>query len=285
VEVGAVIAVHLRQNKAEDSRTRVAAITGATGAIGKAIALRLAEQQGSEVVLLCRNEEKARQAVQEIRRVTSNGKVRHEIVDVSRRASILELVERWRGPLHILVNNAAVTPRRREETREGIELQFATNVLGYFWMAQAFVEHLKQSAPARVVNVASYWAGDLDLTDLEFRGRRYSNNEAYRQSKQANRMLTVAFAERLRPFGICVYACHPGNVDSTLSNNLGFRGSDSPDEGARTPVWLAISPVGQNETGKYFEHMHEVRCPFAGDRKAVEELYRICTRYCAEKRI
>ena len=279
-----MIAAHPPQNKAKDNRRYVAAITGATGAIGKAIALRLAERQGSEVVLLCRNEEKAKRAVQEIRRVTSNDKVRHEIVDVSRRASIQDLAERWRGPLHILVNNAAVTPRRREETPEGVELQFATNVLGYFWMTQAFVEHLKQSAPARVVNVASYWAGDLDLADLEFKARRYHNNEAYRQSKQANRMLTVAFAERLKPFGIYVYACHPGNVNSTLSNNLGFRGSESPDEGARTPVWLAIGPVGKQSTGKYFEHMREVRCPFAEERRAVEELYRTCARYCAEER-
>jgi len=60
------------------------------------------------------------------------------------------------------VINAAVTPRRCEETPEGIELQFATNVMGYFWLIQAFSDRLKESVSARVVNVASYWAGNME---------------------------------------------------------------------------------------------------------------------------
>jgi retinol dehydrogenase-13 len=188
------------------------------------------------------------------------------------------MAARWKGPLHVLVNNAAVAPRRRQATPEGIELQFATNVLGYFWMIQAFREHLKRSMPARVVNVASYWAGDLDLADLEFRRRPYNNNEAYRQSKQADRMLTVAFAERLRPSGVTVNACHPGDVRSALSGNLGFGGSQTPDEGARTPTWLAIESTGGNVTGRYFEYLKEAPCPFGANRAAVEDLYRACAR-------
>jgi len=266
-------------NKIESGNHRVALVTGASGAIGKAIARGIAEDPEYEVVLLCRDEAKARQACQEIMRATENRQVRYEVVDVSRWSSIRELAKRWQGPLHVLVNNAAVTPKRREETPEGIELQFATNVLGYFWMGQTFREHLKRSAPARVVNVASQWAGDLDLTDLEFRRRRYTNGEAYRQSKQANRMLTVAFAERLKSYGVSVNTCHPGNVNSTLSNNLGFGGSESPERGAETPVWLAVSPTGQMVTGKYFDRMREVRCPFAGDRKAIEKLYETCLRF------
>jgi NAD(P)-dependent dehydrogenase (short-subunit alcohol dehydrogenase family) len=189
------------------------------------------------------------------------------------------LAERWHGPLHILVNNAAVTPRKRQETFEGIEVQFATNVLGYFWMTQAFTGHLRQSAPARVVNVASYWAGDLDLDDLEFKRRIYRNGTAYRQSKQANRMLTVALAERLRSYDISVNACHPGDVNSSLSNNLGFGGHDTPEEGAKTPVWLATSSVGQQVAGQYFEHMREVRCRFGENKQAVEALYEACLAY------
>lgn len=258
---------------------RVVLVTGASGAIGKAIARGIARHPAYGVVLLCRDEARAKQACEEIRRATGNRRVRYEVADVSRRSSIQALADRWRGPLHVLVNNAAVTPRRREETPEGIELQFATNVLGYFWMIQAFAELLKASAPARVVNVASYYAGDLDLSDLEFRRRPYSNNAAYRQSKQANRMLTVAFAERLKPLGVSVNACHPGDVSSRLSHNLGFRGSQSPEEAARTPVWLAVSPAGRTETGRFFEGMAKVRCPFAEDGQAIEELYRACRAY------
>lgn len=259
-------------------KTRVAMVTGATGAIGKAIARQIAARPGFEVVLACRDEAKAERAAKEIATVTGNRNVRYEVVDVSRKSSVEPLAARWQGPLHVLVNNAAVTPRRRQETADGLELQFATNVLGYFWMIRAFSEHLKRSTPARVVNVASYWAGDLDLTDLEFRRRPYDNNEAYRQSKQADRMLTVAFAERLTAFGVTVNACHPGDVRSTLSGNLGFGGSQTPDDGARTPTWLAIESTGGNVTGRYFEYLQEVSCPFGANRVAVEELYSGCAR-------
>jgi retinol dehydrogenase 12 len=81
--------------------------------------------------------------------------VRYEIVYFSSYSSVEALVNRWRGPLHVLINNAATSPRQRQETPEGIEVQFATNVLGYFWMTQLFSDHLKASAPARVINVAS----------------------------------------------------------------------------------------------------------------------------------
>ena len=256
----------------------VALVTGATGAIGQAIARQLAGNR-YHVVLAGRNESKARSAVEAIKQATGNPDVRYELVDVSRKTSVEALAARWRGRLDVLINNAAITPRRREETPEGIELQFATNVLGYFWMVESFRPTLHQAASARVVLVASYWAGDLDLNDLEFKRRRYNNNQAYRQSKQANRMLAVAWAERLRPQGIAVNACHPGDVNSKLSNNLGFGGSESPDEGARTPVWLATEPAGQQQTGKYFARRKEVTCQFASNKDAIEQLYQICLSY------
>lgn len=263
----------------ENLNHQVILVTGATGAIGQAIARQIAATPGYAVVLACRNAEKAKQVADQIRQTTGNQQVHYEVVDVSRPLSIGALAERWQGPLHGLINNAAITPRRREETPEGIELQFATNVLGYFWMIQAFSPHLKQSAPARVVNVASYWAGDLDLTDLEFKRRPYYNGTAYRQSKQADRMLTVTLAERLKSAGIAVNACHPGDVNSTLSNNLGFGGHQSPDEGARTPVWLMTASMGQQLTGKYFADRREVRCHFGEDQAGVEALYQACLRY------
>lgn len=262
-----------------DNGNRVVLVTGATGVIGKAVARQIAAMQGYEVVLLCRNEQKGREAVQDIKRATGNQSVRVELADVSSHASIQALASRWQGGLHVLINNAAVTPRRRQETAEGIELQLATNVLGYFWMTQAFGEMLKESAPARVINVVSYWAGDLELDDLEFKRRRYNNGTAYRQSKQANRMLTAAFAERFRPFQVTVNSCHPGDVNSALSNDLGFGGHESPDEGARTPVWIATSPVGEQETGRYFEHMREVRDRFTTNKAAMEALYAACASY------
>ena len=262
---------------------QVALVTGATGAIGEAIARGIAAKPGYEVVLLARDQAKAERAVASIKRATGNEQVRYVLADLSRQAEIEALAEAWEGPLHVLVNNAGATPREREETPEGIEKQFATNVLGYFWMTRAFSPILKESAredaPARVVNVASYYAGDLELDDLEFEQRPYDNTAAYRQSKQANRMLTVAFAERLAPHNITVNVCHPGDVNSTLSNNLGFGGSQSPEEGADTPVWLATSPAGAGRTGAYFARRRAQADPFAEDEAAIERLYQICLRY------
>ncbi len=259
--------------------SRVFLVTGATGAIGKAIARQLAEREGHQVILTGRDEARTRQASEELQRITGNDRVSYRLVDLSRQSEITALANSWEGPLHTLINNAAITPRTRQETPESIELQFATNVLGYFWMVQAFQPILARSAPARVVNVASYWAGDLDLNDLEFKTRPYRNGTAYRQSKQANRMLTAAFARRLAPLEISVNACHPGDVNSRLSNNLGFGGHESPDDGADTPVWLATNPIGQKVSGAYFENRRQSRDRFLENEQAAEALYQACLAY------
>ena len=251
-------------------------VTGATGAIGRAIARQLAASLSSVVVLVGRDERKTARATEEIRHQTGNQNVRYELADLSRLESVRALCKRLDGPVRALINNAAIAPRTRQQTPEGLELQFATNIMSYVWMTLRLRDQLRADSLPRIVNVASYWAGDLDVTDLEFKRRRYNNDTAYRQSKQANRMLTVAFSERLASDGIAVFACHPGDVNSKLSNDLGFGGSESPDQGARTPVWLATADTGLERSGRYFEHEREVRCPFARDRAAVEALYQAC---------
>ncbi|MCB9057516.1 MAG: SDR family NAD(P)-dependent oxidoreductase [Calditrichae bacterium] len=258
---------------------KTALVTGATGAIGKSIARQLAEHGDFKVVLTARDEKKAQKVTEEIIRQTGNKNVRYVMVDLSLKSAIRDFVKSWKDPLHVLINNAAVTPRQRLESAEGIELQFATNVLAYLWLTNELLEFLKQGAPTRVVNVASYYAGNLDLNDLEFKKRRYDNNSAYRQSKQANRMLTVAQAEKLKSFNITVNSCHPGDVNSQLSNNLGFGGSTPPDKGAETPVWLATNPAQEGVTGKFFSHKREADCQFSQDKAAIEKLYEICESY------
>jgi len=232
-----------------------------------------------DVIMVCRNPERAEQAAKQVTKAVAGAAVRSEIVDVSRREAIFAFASRWRGPLDVLVNNAAFAPRRRTETPEGIEMEFATNVLGYVWMMRAFEKALRASAPARVVNVASYWAGDLELDDLQFKQRAYNNDTAYRQSKQANRMLTVAFAKRWPAPELTVNACHPGDANSALSNSLGYGGSASPEQAADTPVWLATDPSVAGVTGKYFASRQMRPCEFAGDSKAVATLDEICARY------
>ncbi|HEX7509603.1 MAG TPA: SDR family NAD(P)-dependent oxidoreductase [Polyangia bacterium] len=257
---------------------RVAIVTGANGAIGQAICVGMAEQ-GYEVVMVCRNPERARQAAMQVRKAVAGAAVRTEIVDLSRREEISALALRWQGPLDVLINNAAIAPRRRTETPEGIEMELATNVLGYVWMMRAFDNPLRASAPARVVNVASYWAGDLDLDDLQFKRRTYNNDTAYRQSKQANRMLTVAFAKRWPAAEVTVNACHPGDANSTLSNSLGYGGHETPEQAADTPVWLATDPAVAGVSGKYFASRQMRPCEFAGDAKAIAALDELCARF------
>jgi NAD(P)-dependent dehydrogenase (short-subunit alcohol dehydrogenase family) len=92
-------------------------------------------------------------------------------------------------------------------------------------------------------------------------------------------MLAVAWAEKLKDAGITVNVCHPGDVNSQLSNNLGFGGSQSPDQGAETPVWLATESIGGQVSGKYFEHKRESSCQFGKDKDRVETLFGICRDY------
>lgn len=252
-------------------------VTGATGAIGEAIARNIARKPDHEVIMVIRNEQKGKRVRDEIIRSTGNEHVRYQVVNLSSKAEIFDFASQWDKPVHVLVNNAATTPRTRQETAEGIEMQWATNVLGYYWMIVAFTNHLKKAGSARIVNVASYWAGGLDLEDPEFKHRRYNNDSAYRQSKQADRMMTVAFSERLD--GVAVNACHPGDVNSSLSNDLGFGGHESPDQGAYTPVLLATTNAGLENTGKYFEHGSISTCYFSNNHQDINRLMELCSKY------
>lgn len=253
-------------------------ITGATGAIGEAIATQMAQKK-YKVILVARNEFRAIHLVELLKNETGNSHISYKLADISRKEEIASIADDWSEPVDVLINNAAVTPRNREETPEGIEMQFATNVLGYFWMIQYFLPHLKKAFVSRIVNVASYWAGNLDLDDLEFNRRHYDNDTAYRQSKQADRMLTVAFANRLKDDTITVNACHPGDVRSTLASNLGYGGHESALQGAATPVWLATSEELEGITGKYFEHRKETYCQFSSDQESINQLFDICALY------
>lgn len=254
-------------------------VTGGTGAIGQAIVQKLANDQGSHVILIARNPEKAKRTTDSIIKATGNQNISYHIADVSRKDEIFTLADNFKRHIDVLINNAAAAPKKRTETPKGIEMQFATNVLGYFWMSQAFLPHLKKSNDPRIINVASYWAGDLNLDDLEFERRRYSNGKAYRQSKQADRMLTVEFARRYKEYGITVNSCHPGDVNSTLSNDLGFGGFESAMQGAETPVLLATSSLGREHTGKYFANGQVVHDQYAQMDWEIKKLFEICESY------
>ncbi|RMD84509.1 MAG: SDR family NAD(P)-dependent oxidoreductase [Candidatus Dadabacteria bacterium] len=262
---------------AKGNAPKTCIVTGATGAIGSAICKGIAKKGGEyRLIAVCRNAAKAGKLENSLRAKYPEAEIKTELVDLSSKKEVFSFASRLKEPVSVLINNAATTPIQRLETPEGIELQFATNVLGYYWMIEALKDHLS-SAKGRVVNVASFWAGDMDIDDLEFKRRPYDNNTAYRQSKQANRMLTVFHAEKLHKSGVTVNACHPGEVNSKLANNLGFGGHESPEKGAETPLWLATTEAGSSNTGKYFEYLKMVKCRFASDKNAIQKLASICS--------
>jgi NAD(P)-dependent dehydrogenase (short-subunit alcohol dehydrogenase family) len=257
---------------------RVAFVTGATGSIGRAIAWQIGGHQHCVVIMLARDPDKARKVLKEIRLRSNNDEIYFHVIDLASKDEIIALSDAYKGPVHILVNNASITPRHRQVNHDGIEMQWATNVLGYYHMMKAFTPHLRAGTPSRIINVASYWAGGLNLDDPEFKYRHYNNDSAYRQSKQAERMLSTAFARQLTP-DITVNACHPGDVNSNLSNSLGFGGHESPDQGAATPAWLALDPSLEQQTGGYYEHLRKIPCRFSEHTEAVERLLELCASY------
>jgi NAD(P)-dependent dehydrogenase (short-subunit alcohol dehydrogenase family) len=257
---------------------KTAIITGAYGAIGKAIAKGIAREK-YQTFIIGRDKNNIEQAALEISQATKNADVYPLCIDLGSKTEIKSLAENWKTPVNLLINNAATSPRNKTETKEGIEIQWAVNVLGYFWMMEFFYPFMTNIENARIVNVASYWAGNLDLNDPEFKVRKYNNDEAYRQSKQADRMITKIYANKLAQYKISVNACHPGDVNSKLSNSFGFSGHESPEEGAETPLWLALSPGLDNVTGKYFEHKKEIEDPFIRNKKDLELLDKICHSY------
>jgi len=253
-----------------------AIVTGAYGVIGRAISEMLAEK-GWSLILIGRDKPKIEMVCHEISIQTRNNQIVPAVVDLSREEEIKAFAGNLQQQVEVLINNAGTTPPQRLQTPEGIEMQWACNVLGYMWM----MEYLQPSLikGGRIINVASFYAGNLDLTDVEFIKRRYDNDTAYRQSKQANRMLSAYFAGLFKPFEITVNSCHPGEISSKLSNNLGFFYPDPPRKGADTPVWMATDPSLQQVTGQYFQYRKNFPCQFSNNLVDLKKLYDLCKTY------
>jgi retinol dehydrogenase-13 len=207
------------------------------------------------------------------------------LCDVGERSQVKQLAASLGDtPVDILVNNAAVTPKTRAETKDGIEQQWACNVLGYHWLMQELEPNLLRCGkpPARVVNVASSYAGGLDLADPEFKRRPYDADAAYRASKQANRMLTRAWADRWPRDRIVALSCHPGVATSAVSLGLGFdmdRSAAAARAGAAEPLRLCAAPAPPELSGGYFRDGRQQECAFSADADAVRRLMGVLESY------
>ncbi len=264
-------------------------ITGPTSGVGKEMALQLAAL-GPELILGCRDAKKGEQVALEITQQYASTNVIVMQIDTSSQESIREFAREFKRKyrrLDVLINNAAISRGTlpKVDSVDGIELTFATNVVGYFLLTQELLDLLKKSAPSRLINVASTFASDLDLDDLEFDRRPFESFKAYAQSKACDRLLTWAFARRLEGTGVTVNAMTPGlvtetglyrNAETQLVERLTqYSGGRTSAQGAETAVWLASDPEMQNVSGKFFEDREELPCEFR-NKKNEEKLWHIC---------
>jgi NAD(P)-dependent dehydrogenase (short-subunit alcohol dehydrogenase family) len=263
-------------------------ITGATSGVGRETALGLGAL-GAELILACRDLKKGNQVAAEIARAGGIKPVVMKLAASSQK-SVREFAREFRRRyrrLDVLINNAAGNRGELPKINsvDGIELTFATNVLGYFLLTNELLDVLKRSAPARIVNVASTFASDLDLDDLQFETRKFESFKAYAQSKACNRMLTWALVRRLDGSDVTANAMTPGLITATgLYRNAApelvtrltqYSGGRTSAQGADTAIWLASSPELAGVTNKFFENRTERDCEFR-NKKNEEKLWSIC---------
>ncbi len=245
-------------------------VTGATDGLGKRVARELAGR-GATVLLHGRSPERLGATLEELRRETGSEKLGSYVADLSSLDEVRGLAKQVLSEhdrLDVLVNNAGIITRDREESEDGHELTFAVNHLSHFLLTGLLVPLLRGSAPARVVNVASAGQSPIDFDDPMIE-RGYDAMEAYTRSKLAQVMFTFELAGRLQHTGVTVNALHPASLMDTkmVRGTFGYTMS-TIEEGAEAVVRLAASPELEGVTGRYFDGRREGRSEPAGLRPA-----------------
>jgi NAD(P)-dependent dehydrogenase (short-subunit alcohol dehydrogenase family) len=236
-------------------------VTGATDGLGKRVARELAGK-GATVLLHGRNSGRLEAALENIRKETGSERLGSYLADLSSLAQVRTLAERILSDqvrLEVLINNAGVFTRERKVSEDGFELTFAVNYLAHFLLTSLLLPLLRESAPARIVNVASAGQSPVDFDDVMLE-RRYDGMRAYTQSKLAQIMFTFELAGHLSGSGVSVNALHPASLMDTKMVNETFGYTMSTvQEGAVATVRLAASPDVEGVTGRYFNGHYEAR--------------------------
>lgn len=252
-------------------------ITGATNGIGKVTALELAKQ-GAKVVIVGRNPQKTAATVAEIEENTGV-KVTSYLADLSKLSDVRAVGEKIAADhprIDVLINNAGAFYNTRQRSADGLEMTFALNHISYFVLTYFLLPSLQQAAnthgEARIINVSSGIHGffKLNMDDLQSERGRYSAFATYARSKLLNLHFTYELARRLARTNITVNALHPGFVNSGFSLGQGgvfptlmhaaaplmkaLRVMITPEEGAKTTVYLAQSQEVSGMSGAYFEN-------------------------------
>jgi len=273
-----------------DMKGKICLITGATSGIGRQTAIALAKM-GASVIITSRDAEKGFKVKNDIIRISGNTEVEMMECDLASFASIRSFTDAFKSKynkLHILINNAGTWQTERKLSVDGIELTLATNVLAPFLLMNLLADLMKQSAPARMVNVASmaHKFAKLDFGDLEGI-KKFNNMQIYGQSKIGVILITNKMAEILKDTGVTVNSLHPGVVATHLFDNMGFIIKTmgqiimiSPEKGAQTSIYLATSPDVAQITGKYFAKKKVVSASSAAtDKSNADKIWQICNDY------
>ena len=267
---------------------KICLVTGATSGIGKATAMGLA-QRGAIVVMVGRDREKGEAVQREIKTKSGNEAVDLLLADLSSQESVRQLAENFLQrytKLHVLINNAGMSSLRRRETVDGLEMTFAVNQLAPLLLTNLLLDVIKASTPSRIINVSSdaHEAGYINMDDLQLE-RHTSFMRAYGQSKLALVLFTYELARRLQGTAVTANCLHPGFVATNFGQNgtgpigrgvMNFLSSFgiSPEEGAKTSIFLATSPEVEGVTGKYFvKSIPKRSAPITYDEKLQRQLW------------
>ena len=247
------------------SNGKVVIITGANSGVGLAAAKRFA-MGGAHVVMVCRSKDRGEAAKKEIEAV-ANGPVDLHLADLSVLAEVRDVSERLLAAyeqIHVLINNAGLHSDALSFTDDGFETCWAVNHLAPFLMTMLLLDRMKESAPARIINVSSQghrFCG-VDLNDLDWKTRNYRGLKGYGQSKTANLFFTWELARQLEGTGVTCNAQHPGGVKSRIgsNNSAGWRaihavislGLKDPSISGEALYWMGAAPEMADVTGKFF---------------------------------
>lgn len=242
---------------------KVVLVTGATSGIGESAAEGFA-RVGASVRLLVRSAERGERTRAAIVAATGNEDVRTGICDLSDLASVRAYAAQFLDAeprLDVLVNNAGLLPGERTLTADGLELAFATNVLGPFLLTNLLTPLLARSAPSRIVSVSSggMYTAKIDVGDLQSARGKFDGAQVYARTKRAEVILTEIWAERLAGSGVVAHAMHPGWVDTPgVQTSLPtFHKVTGPflrsvDQGADTILWLGAADEPAHSSGLFW---------------------------------
>jgi NAD(P)-dependent dehydrogenase (short-subunit alcohol dehydrogenase family) len=258
-------------------------VTGATSGIGQALAVGLA-RQGATVVLLARDPA-AGQAT--VARLNQAGGSVHELIvaDLSSMASVRQATTTFRGrhsQLHLLVNSASSFLFTRTTTTDGFELMFATNHLGPFLLTGLLLDTLKTGAPSRILTVTAPSTVPLDFDDLQGE-RSFRAANAFGATKAANLLFTFALARRLKGSSVTANAIHPGLVRSRLMRHapaplrwVAYLTSASAERAVEPILRLASDPQFREASGRFYLRAREISPPpYTLDESVQERLWSV----------